>query len=217
MSKSKKTPEQEEETKGKAPAAPEEDPKPAEETPKDGKSEEKPAEESPKDKGNPAEKPSEEKAEEAEEPEKPDEKSEEKPNEEEDSEGDEQPKEDPAKDPAAPAGEPSDREAQLQAELLEARGQLAAYAAGVDPAKVGDAVILATAEAQKEGDLTEAGVTKAMANVLKRHPEWKASGADGKKASTGGFKLGADPDKNSGGKKAGDKSSGNSKRWNRYK
>ena len=30
MSKSKKTPEQEEETKGKAPAAPEEDPKPAE-------------------------------------------------------------------------------------------------------------------------------------------------------------------------------------------
>lgn len=78
-------------------------------------------------------------------------------------------------------------------------------------------MILATAEAQKEGDLTEAGVTKAMANVLKRHPEWKASGADGKKASTGGFKLGADPDKNSGGKKAGDKSSGNSKRWNRYK
>ena len=44
MSKSKKTPEQEEETKGKATAAPEEDPKPAEETPKDGKPEEKPAE-----------------------------------------------------------------------------------------------------------------------------------------------------------------------------
>lgn len=214
MSKSKKTPEQEEETKGKAPAAPEEDPKPAEETPKDNPSEEKPAEEKPEDKGNPEEKPSEEKPEEAEDPKKDEEKPEEdKP------EDAEQPKDDPAKAPAAPApgDEVSEREAQLQTELLEARGQLAAYAAGVDPSKVGDAVILATAEAQKEGDLTEAGVTKAMANVLKRHPEWKASGSDGKKSGAGGFKLGADPDKSSGGKKSGDKSGGNSKRWNRFK
>lgn len=210
MSKSKKTPEQEEETKGKAPAAPEEDPKPAEETPKDGKPEEKPAEETPEDKGNPEEKPSEEKPEDAEDPKKDEEKpAEEKP------EDEEQPKDDPA--PAATSSEGSEREAQLEAELLEARGQLAAYAAGVDPSKVGDAVILATAEAQKEGDLTEAGVTKAMANVLKRHPEWKASGSDGKKSSAGGFKLGADPDKSSGGKKSGDKSGGNSKRWNRFK
>ena len=214
MSKSKKTPEQEEETKGKAPATPEEDPKPAEETPKDGKPEEKPAEEVPEDKGNPEEKPSEEKPEDAEDPKKDEEKpAEEKP------EDAEQPKGDPAKDPApaATSSEGSEREAQLEAELLEARGQLAAYAAGVDPSKVGDAVILATAEAQKEGDLTEAGVTKAMANVLKRHPEWKASGSDGKKSSAGGFKLGADPDKSSGGKKSGDKSGGNSKRWNRFK
>lgn len=214
MSKSKKTPEQEEETKGKAPAAPEEDSKPAEETPKDGKLEEKPAEETPEDKGNPEEKPSEEKPEDAEDPEKDEEKpAEEKP------EDEEQPKDDPAKDPApaATGSEGSEREAQLEAELLEARGQLAAYAAGVDPSKVGDAVILATAEAQKEGDLTEAGVTKAMANVLKRHPEWKASGSDGKKSGAGGFKLGADPDKSSGGKKSGDKSGGNSKRWNRFK
>ena len=214
MSKSKKTPEQEEETKGKAPAAPEEDPKPAEETPKDGKPEEKPAEETPEDKGNPEEKPSEEKPEDAEDPKKDEEKpAEEKP------EDEEPPKDDPAKDPApaATGSEGSEREAQLEAELLEARGQLAAYAAGVDPSKGGDAVILATAEAQKEGDLTEAGVTKAMANVLKRHPEWKASGSDGKKSSAGGFKLGADPDKSSGGKKSGDKSGGNSKRWNRFK
>ena len=211
MSKSKKTPEQEEETKGKAPAAPEEDPKPAEETPKDNPSEEKPAEEKPEDTGNPEEKPSEEKPEEAEDPKKDEEKpAEEKP------EDAEQPKDDPAKAPVT-GSKGSEREAQLEAELLEARGQLAAYAAGVDPSKVGDAVILATAEAQKEGDLTEAGVTKAMANVLKRHPEWKAAGGDGKKSNTGGFKLGADPDKNSGSKKAGDKSSGNSKRWNRYK
>lgn len=214
MSKSKKTPEQEEETKGKATAAPEEDPKPAEETPKDGKPEEKPAEETPEDKGNPEEKPSEEKPEDAEDPKKDEEKpAEEKPKDE------EQPKGDPAKDPApaATGSEGSEREAQLEAELLEARGQLAAYAAGVDPSKVGDAVILATAEAQKEGDLTEAGVTKAMANVLKRHPEWKASGSDGKKSGTGGFKLGADPDKASNGKKSGGKSNGNTKRWNRYK
>lgn len=210
MSKSKKTPEQEEETKGKAPAAPEEASKPAEETPKDGKPEEKPAEETPEDKGNPEEKPSEEKPEDAEDPKKDEEKpAEEKP------EDEEQPKDDPA--PAATSSEGSEREAQLEAELLEARGQLAAYAAGVDLSKVGDAVILATAEAQKEGDLTEAGVTKAMANVLKRHPEWKASGSDGKKSGTGGFKLGADPDKRSGGKKSGDKSGGNSKRWNRFK
>ena len=210
MSKSKKTPEQEEETKGKAPAAPEEDSKPAEETPKDGKLEEKPAEETPEDKGNPEEKPSEEKPEDAEDPEKDEEKpAEEKP------EDEEQPKDDPA--PAATGSEGSEREAQLEAELLEARGQLAAYAAGVDPSKVGDAVILATAEAQKEGDLTEAGVTKAMANVLKRHPEWKAPGSDGKKSGAGGFKLGADPDKSSGGKKTDGKPGGNSKRWNRFK
>ena len=124
MSKSKKTPEQEEETKGKATAAPEEDPKPAEETPKDGKPEEKPAAETPEDKGNPEEKPSEEKPEDAEDPKK----DEEKPAEEE-PEDEEQPKDDPAKDPApaATGSEGSEREAQLEAELLEARGQLAAY------------------------------------------------------------------------------------------
>lgn len=211
MSKSKKTPEQEEETveKGKAPAAPEDDKdSPVEETPKDGKPEEKPTEETPDDKGGSEEKPAEEKPEDAEDPKKDEETPDDK----------EQPKDDPEKAPAAaPTNEVSEREAQLQTELLEARGQLAAYAAGVDPSKVGDAVILATAEAQKEGDLTEAGVTKAMANVLKRHSEWKASGGGGKKSGSGGFKLGADPDKAGNGKKSGGKSNGNTKRWNRYK
>lgn len=209
MSKPKKTPEQEEEiVDKKQPEAAAED-KPAEETPKDNPSEEKPAEEKPEDKGGSEEKPAEEKPEDAEDPKEDEETPEDK----------EQPKEDdPEKAPAAaPTNEVSEREAQLQTELLEARGQLAAYAAGVDPSKVGDAVILATAEAQKEGDLTEAGVTKAMANVLKRHPEWKASGGDGKKSGSGGFKLGADPDKAGNGKKTGGKSNGNTKRWNRYK
>jgi hypothetical protein len=195
MSKSKRTPEQEEETveKNTATAAPEDDKDPpAEETPKNGKPEEETAEEKPED---------------AEDPKKDEETSKDK----------EQPKDDPEKAPVGPTDEVSEREAQLQTELLEARGQLAAYAAGVDPSKVGDAVILATAEAQKEGDLTEAGVTKAMANVLKRHPEWKTSGGDGKKSGSGGFKLGADPDKAGSGKKSGGKSNGNTKRWNRYK
>lgn len=211
MSKSKKTPEQEEETveKIKAPATPEGDKdSPAEELPEDGKPEEKPVEEKPDDKGGSEEKPAEETPEDTEDPEKGEEAPEDK----------EQPKDDPEKAlAAAPADEVSEREAQLQTELLEARSQLAAYAAGVDPAKIGDAVILATAEAQKEGDLTEAGVTKAMANVLKRHPEWKASGGDSKKSGSGGFKLGADPDKAGSSKKAGGKSNGNTKRWNRYK
>lgn len=208
MSKSKKTPEQEEETKGKAPVSPEEDPKPAEETPQDDKPEEKPTEGKTEDKGVSEEKPAEEKPEDAEDPKKDEEKPE---------DGEQPNEDDPEKAPAAPTDEVSEREAQLESELLEARSQLAAYAAGVDPSKIGDAVILATAEAQKEGDLTQAGVTKAMANVLKRHPEWKASGGDGKKSGAGGFKLGADPDKSSGSKKSGDKSGSNSKRWNRFK
>lgn len=210
MSKSKKTPEQEEEIveKGKAIAAPESDKSPpAEETHEGGKAEEKPAGDPPEDKGDSEEKPSEEKPEEAEDSEKDEDKT----------PGDkEPPKDDSEKTPAAPEGEVSDREAQLQAELLEARGQLAAYAAGVDPSKISDAVILASAEAQKEGDFTEAGISKAMANVLKRHPEWKASG-DGKKSNSGGFRMGADPDKSGSGRNTGSKANGNNKRWNRYK
>ena len=105
--------------------------------------------------------------------------------------------------------------AALKAELLTARSQLAAYAAGVAPAMVADAVTLATAEAQAAGEVTEDAVRKAMDNVLKRHPEWKAPSGTGKKSS-GGFKLGADPDSaGSGGKKSNEKS-GPKKPWNKF-
>lgn len=112
--------------------------------------------------------------------------------------------------PAAPGEDPE--KAKLQAELLAARSQLAAYAAGVAPEMIADAVTLATAEAQAAGGTGEEAVAKAMQAVLKRHPEWKAE--DGKK-KTGGFKLGADPDK-AGGKKQGGAPK-NGKRWNRFK
>ncbi len=101
---------------------------------------------------------------------------------------------------------------QLRKDLLTARSQLAAYAAGVAPEMIQDAVILATAEAQSSGEVTEDAVSKAMEGVLKRHPEWKASGGQ----KTGGFRLGADPD-SSGKAKASKEDGGNKKRWNRFK
>lgn len=115
--------------------------------------------------------------------------------------------------PAQPPAEGSETD-RLKAELLQARSQLAAYAAGVAPEMVADAVTLATAEAQTAGEVTEDAVAKAMENVLKRHPEWKAASAGGKK--TGGFRLGADPDRSGrGGKKpAADK--GSKKPWNKF-
>lgn len=139
--------------------------------------------------------------------------------------------EDPAEntagqDPAeeAPAGdEPAvqtpaanDETASLRAELLEARSQLAAYAAGVAPDMVADAVTLATAEAQRAGEVTEAAITQAMANVLKRHSEWKADAAKSGAKKTGGFKLGADRD-NAGTAKRPAGNNQSVKRWNRFK
>lgn len=126
----------------------------------------------------------------------------------------ENPQEEPEQQPGAPAQEQpaTDENAKLRSDLLQAQGKLAAYAAGVAPGMVDDAVTLAMAEAAKSGDVTEATVTKALDAVLKRHPEWKASGTDKPK---GGFRLGADRD--SGGSK---KPSGNNnsvKRWNRFK
>lgn len=113
-----------------------------------------------------------------------------------------------------PTQEPSaDESAQLRQQLLQARGQIAAYAAGVAPGMVEDAVTLAMAEAAKAGEVTEAAVTQAMETVLKRHPEWKAASGDKAK---GGFKLGADRD--SGGyKKPAGNANQNVKRWNRFK
>lgn len=116
--------------------------------------------------------------------------------------------------PSAPAQEPaSDENAQLRSQLLNAQGRLAAYAAGVAPAMVDDAVTLAMAEAAKAGTVTESSVTAAMDAVLKRHPEWKVE--EGKKKTAGGFKLGADRDNGGMQKKPG--ATQNVKRWNRYK
>lgn len=124
----------------------------------------------------------------------------------------------PEQTPAEPAqeAEPGGQEglAQVKADLLAARSKLAAYEAGVAPAMIADAVTLATAQAQASGGVTEEAVAKAMADVLKRHPEWKAAGADRKKA--GGFKLGADPDRGTA-KKQGAQAPKNTKRWNRFK
>ena len=77
-----------------------------------------------------------------------------------------------------------------------------------------DATTLATAEAQAAGEATEEAVAKAMANVLKRHPEWKA---EGDKKKSGGFKLGADPDASGKPKGAKANGDGSKKRWNRFK
>lgn len=100
---------------------------------------------------------------------------------------------------------------QLKAELIAARSQLAAYAAGVLPEMAQDAVTLATAQARAEGEPTEETVKRAMDDVLKRHPDWKT--ADGKKAG-GGFKLGADPDGRSTKKEKAEP--GSKKPWNKF-
>ena len=108
----------------------------------------------------------------------------------------------------------SDENAALRRTLLQAQGKLAAYAVGVAPDMIDDAVTLAMAEAAKSGEVTEAAVIKAMDAVLKRHPEWKTA-PDKKKA--GGFKLGADRDGLTASKKNTGNATQNVKRWNRFK
>ena len=115
--------------------------------------------------------------------------------------------------PAPPPAEGSETD-RLKAELLQARSQLAAYAAGVAPEMVADAVTLATADAKAAGEVTEDAVAKAVENVLKRHPEWKAASAGGKK--TGGFRLGADPDRSGRGSKKPAADKGSKKPWNKF-
>lgn len=116
--------------------------------------------------------------------------------------------------PATPTQEPAaDETAALRSQLLNAQGRLAAYAAGVDPAMVDDAVTLAMAEAARSGEVTESSVNSAMDAVLKRHPEWKV---DGSKKKNGGFKIGADRDSGGSGKQSGSETK-NVKRWNRFK
>ena len=102
----------------------------------------------------------------------------------------------PAAQPEAESEEPAQQDAlaALQADnetlrqaLCEARARLAAYAAGIDAAMVGDAVTLAAAQAGPDAD--EAALTEALQTVLGRHPEWRAA----KNRRSGGFVLGADP------------------------
>ena len=80
------------------------------------------------------------------------------------------------------------------------------------PELAGDTATLAAAEAGPDGD-----AEKAVAAILKHHPEWKAVEESSKKKAAGGFQLGADPDR------AAAKSAGKpgetagKKRWNRFK
>lgn len=102
--------------------------------------------------------------------------------------------------------------AQAKAALLAANCELAAYKAGVDSAMVADAITLARAEAGPGAD--EAAIVAAMQRVLERHPEWKAPAAA--KKTTGGFRLGADPDA-AAKPTAPQKDPTGAKRWNRFK
>lgn len=147
------------------------------------------------------------------EPEEQEEAEEDTPEDEEDPQ-EEQEEEQPQEQPDTPAQvTASDETAALRTQLLNAQGRLAAYAAGVAPDMVDDAVTLAMAEAAKSGEVTETSVNSAMDAVLKRHPEWKA---DNGKKKTGGFKIGADRDNSGSGKQSGTATQ-NVKRWNRFK
>ena len=107
-----------------------------------------------------------------------------------------QPEEPEPEEPEAPEetenpeedASPDEVIAALEEQLLDARCRLAAFAAGVAPDLVADAVTLAVQAARAEGEVTEESVAAAMEQVLQRHPGWKADAR-----RTGGFRLGADP------------------------
>lgn len=86
-----------------------------------------------------------------------------------------------------PQREPDSRIADLEQQLLDARCRLAAFAAGVAPDLVEDAVTLAVQAARADGQVTEESVAAALEQVLQRHPRWKAD-----RRRAGGFRLGAD-------------------------
>lgn len=88
----------------------------------------------------------------------------------------------PVAEPSAASAEPVQN-----TELLEVKAQLAAYKSGVRGDVVEDAVCLAVHDAQKAGELTEKTVSKALAGVLERHPEWKNTAEN-----AAGFRVGAD-------------------------
>lgn len=89
---------------------------------------------------------------------------------------------------AAQAAATTSPETALQRELVEARAQVAAVKEGVQPSAIEDAVCLAVHAAEKEGEVTQEAVAKALQEVVKRHPEWKQ---EEKKNSAGGFRVGA--------------------------
>lgn len=131
--------------------------------------------------------------------EEPDQPEEPEPEEPETPEETENPEEDPSPDEVIAA---------LEEQLLDARCRLAAFAAGVAPDLVADAVTLAVQAARAEGEVTEESVAAAMEQVLQRHPDWKTDAR-----RTGGFRLGADP----AAARRQDKTPGTAKRWNRFR
>lgn len=64
-------------------------------------------------------------------------------------------------------------ESDLQAQLLSAQAQLAAFKCGVRPEAVEDAVCLAINDAKKQGEVTAESIAEALSGVLNRHPDWK--------------------------------------------
>lgn len=100
------------------------------------------------------------------------------------------------------------RIAALEGQLRQAQCRLAAFAAGVAPELVDDAVTLAVQAARAAGEETEASLAEAMEQVLQRHPTWKAE-----RRRAGGFRLGADPGEPRGPAPARD----DRKRWNRFR
>ena len=142
-------------------------PVPAPEQKGEPKPEEKPAENKQTDDNGTAEKPDESKAED---------KKEDKPEEQAD-----KPESEPA--PAVPDAKDE--------EILRLKTQIAAMSLGVKPDCMDDAV--AIAESYVKSGKSE-DINSALSAVVKKYPDMKADGSDGKKQ--GGFKVGAGSDKN---------------------
>lgn len=142
-------------------------PVPAPEQKGEPKPEEKPAENKQTDDNGTAEKPDESKAEDKKE-DKPEEKA-------------DKPESEPA--PAVPDAKDE--------EILRLKTQIAAMSLGVKPDCMDDAV--AIAESYVKSGKSE-DINSALSAVVKKYPDMKADGSDGKKQ--GGFKIGAGSDKN---------------------
>lgn len=142
-------------------------PVPAPEQKGEPKPEEKPADNKQTDDNGTAEKPDESKAEDKKE-DKPEEKA-------------DKPESEPA--PAVPDAKDE--------EILRLKTQIAAMSLGVKPDCMDDAV--AIAESYVKSGKSE-DINSALSAVVKKYPDMKADGSDGKKQ--GGFKVGAGSDKN---------------------